>query len=179
MPATELCVIHPGALSASCWARLASHLPAGTPVKVLELETINAYWADDPTLTVDALADRLRGRLDPPRRARVLVGWGVGGVVADALAALAPPRRVVVLDGAAPGAPDAEPTEAELLRSFAMYVGARKRPHAAVVPERLTLEPRSLEAASRAPARCARTRRRRRSSAASRSTPPASCATTA
>ena len=45
MPSTELCVIHPGALSASCWARLASHLPAGTPVKVLELETINRFWA--------------------------------------------------------------------------------------------------------------------------------------
>ena len=50
MPATELCVIHPGALSASCWARLASHLPAGTPVKVLELETINRFWASDPEL---------------------------------------------------------------------------------------------------------------------------------
>ena len=93
MPATELCVIHPGALSASCWARLASHLPAGTPVKVLELETINRFWADDPTLTVDALADRLRGRLGATRAPRVLVGWGVGGVVADALAAPAAPRR--------------------------------------------------------------------------------------
>ena len=45
MPTTEVCVIHPGALSASSWARIASHLPAGTPVKVLELETINRYWA--------------------------------------------------------------------------------------------------------------------------------------
>jgi hypothetical protein len=52
----------------------------------------------------------------------VLVGWGVGGVVADALALGA--RRVVVLDGAAPGAP--EPDEAQRLRSFAMYLGARK-----------------------------------------------------
>jgi thioesterase domain-containing protein len=122
MPATELCVIHPGALSAACWARLASHLPAGTPVKVLELETINRFWADDESLTVEALADRLRGRLGTSRAPRVLVGWGVGGVVADALAV--PSRRVVVLDSAAPGAP--EPDEAQRLRSFVMYLGARK-----------------------------------------------------
>jgi thioesterase domain-containing protein len=138
MPATELCVIHPGALSASCWARLASHLPAGTPVKVLELETINRFWANDPTLTIEALADRLRGRLGSSRAPRVLVGWGVGGAVADALAA--PSRRVVILDGAAPGALNAEPTEAERLRSFAMYVGARKGRTLPVDPERLSLE---------------------------------------
>jgi len=136
MPATELCVIHPGALSASCWARLASHLPAGTPVKVLELETINRFWASDPSLTIDALAERLRGRLGASRAPRVLVGWGVGGAVADALAA--PARRVVVLDAPAPGALNAEPTEAQRLRSFAMYLGARKG--RSVVPGQLTLE---------------------------------------
>jgi thioesterase domain-containing protein len=138
MPATELCVIHPGALSASCWARLASHLPAGTPVKVLELETINRFWANDPSLTVEALAERLRGRLGSSRAPRVLVGWGVGGVVADALAA--PARRVVVLDGPAPGALNAEPTEAQRLRSFAMYAGARKGRTLQVDPARLSLE---------------------------------------
>jgi thioesterase domain-containing protein len=138
MPATELCVIHPGALSAACWARLASHLPAGTPVKVLELETINRFWANDPTLTVDALAERLRGRLGASRAPRVLVGWGVGGAVADALAA--PARRVVLLDAPAPGALAAEPTEAQRLRSFAMYVGARKGRPLPVDPERLSLE---------------------------------------
>jgi hypothetical protein len=122
MPPIEVCVIHPGALSASSWARLASHLPAGTPVKVLELETISGFWAGEPELTVDALAERLRPRLAIPRE-RVLVGWGVGGAVADALAA--PSRRVVVLDGLAPGATE-EPGEAELLRSFAMYAGARR-----------------------------------------------------
>ena len=136
MPATELCVIHPGALSASCWARLASHLPAGTPVKVLELETINRFWASDPSLTIEALAERLRGRLGASRAPRVLVGWGVGGAVADALAA--PARRVVVLDAPAPGALNAEPGEAQRLRSFAMYVGARKG--RTVVPAQLTLE---------------------------------------
>ena len=136
MPATELCVIHPGALSASCWARLASHLPAGTPVKVLELETINRFWASDPELTVDALAERLRGRLGASRAPRVLVGWGVGGVVADALAV--PARRVVLLDALAPGALHSEPGEADRLRSFAMYIGARKGLQ--VVPETLTLD---------------------------------------
>jgi thioesterase domain-containing protein len=143
MPSTELCVIHPGALSAACWARLASHLPAGTPVKVLELETINRYWAADPDLTVDALAERLRARLGPAR-ARVLVGWGVGGVVADALAArMAPARRVVVLDGLAPGALVSEPGEDRVLRSFAMYAGARRGRTLAVDPARLSegLEP--------------------------------------
>jgi thioesterase domain-containing protein len=118
MPATELCVIHPGALSASCWTRLASHLPSGTPVKVLELETINRYRADDPHLTVAELADRLRGRLGTSRTPRVLVGWGVGGAVADALAV--PSRRVVVLDGAAPGTPPPDPQ-----RAFAMLEAAK------------------------------------------------------
>src|SRR4051812_30281710 len=122
MPSTELCVIHPGGLSSACWARLASHLPAGTPVKVLELETTNRYWAAAPDLTIDELAHRLGGRLAVPRP-RVLVGWGVGGVVADALAA--PSRRVVVLDALAPGALAAEPDERSRLRSFAMYAGAR------------------------------------------------------
>src|SRR4051794_15780244 len=135
MPATELCVIHPGALSASCWARLASHLPAGTPVKVLELETVNRFWAADPSLTVAALAERLRGRLGATRAPRVLVGWGVGGAVADALAA--PARRVVLLDAPAPGLLAGEPDEQQRLRSFAMYVGARKG--LSVVAPELTL----------------------------------------
>jgi hypothetical protein len=122
VPPTEVCVIHPGALSASSWARLVSHLPAGTPVKVLELETISGFWAAEADLTVEGLAESLRPRLAIPRE-RVLVGWGVGGAVADALGA--PSRRVVVLDGLAPGAVP-EPGEAELLRSFAMYSGARR-----------------------------------------------------
>ena len=91
---------------------------------MLELDTITRFWGDDPGLTVEELADRLRGRLGASRAPRVLVGWGVGGVVADALAA--PARRVIVLDGAAPGALPAEPSEAQRLRSFAMYVGARR-----------------------------------------------------
>jgi thioesterase domain-containing protein len=134
MPSTEVCLIHPGALSASSWARLASHLPAGTPVKVVELETITRYWSADPDLTVEALADRLHARFAVPRE-RVLVGWGVGGVVADALAT--PSRRVVVLDGCAAGALPSEPGEAELLRSFAMYLGARRGVRLPVERERM------------------------------------------
>jgi thioesterase domain-containing protein len=135
MPSTELCVIHPGALSAACWARLASHLPSGTPVKVLELETISRY----PDLTADALAERLRARVAVPRP-RVLVGWGVGGVVADALAAQlpGPVRRLVVFEGLAPGALISEPDEPRLLRSLAMYAGARRGRTLTVDPARLS-----------------------------------------
>ena len=153
MPATELCVIHPGALSASSWARLASHLPAGTPVKVLELETINRYWAADPELTVEALADRLRAAARDPARARAR---GLGRRRRRRRRARrAPSRRVVVLDGLAPGALHAEPREAELLRSFAMYAGARRGRPLDVDPARLRdgLEPalaHILEAASAA-----------------------------
>lgn len=138
MPTTELCVIHPGGLSASCWARIAAHLPAGTPVRILELETINRYWSSDPAVTVGALAERLRARLGAGRTPRLVVGWGVGGAVADALGV--PARRVVVLDGAAPGAVDEPPDEPALLRSFAMYLGARRGLTLRIAPERPALE---------------------------------------
>jgi thioesterase domain-containing protein len=66
-------------------------------------------------------------------------------VVAEALAARMPqrPRRVVVLDSLAPGAREHEPGEADLLRSFAMYAGARRGRALAVDPARLRggLEP--------------------------------------
>jgi pimeloyl-ACP methyl ester carboxylesterase len=123
---TELCVIHPGSLSGLCWKRLAKHLPAGTSLRVLELEAINAYWEQETSLTVDVLADRLKLTLDP-RMDRVLCGWGVGGVVAAALATRVPQhtlRSVVVLDGPAPGME--RPGVPELLRSYAMLVGARR-----------------------------------------------------
>src|SRR4051812_29161129 len=97
---TELCVIHPGSLSSLCWRRLAKHLPAGVSLRVLELEAITAYWEQDTTLTVDMLAARLKLTLDP-RVDRVLCGWGVGGVVAAALARRARAHHVVILDGAA------------------------------------------------------------------------------
>lgn len=123
---TELCVIHPGELSPLCWPRLARHLPAGTRLRVLELEALNGYWEHDPNTTVDSLADRLRLTLDP-RQPRVLVGWGVGGVVAEALAArlARPPRHTILLDSAEPGLAD-KPTDADLVRSYAMLVSARR-----------------------------------------------------
>jgi thioesterase domain-containing protein len=155
VPSTELCVVHPGGLSASSWTRLASHLPAQVRVRVLALESINAYWADEPTLTVEALAERLRVELAGAGRERLLLGWGFGGVVAEALARrlAEPPRHVVVLDALAPGAD--EPDEARLLRSFAMYAGARRGRPLRVDPARLDegLEPalaHVLDAARRA-----------------------------
>ena len=93
MPSTELCVIHPGALSASCWARLASHLPAGTPVKVLELETINRVLGRTIRTSPSTRSPSGCEAGSARARARVLVGWGVGGVVADALAARLTARR--------------------------------------------------------------------------------------
>ena len=123
---TELCVIHPGELSPLCWPRIARHLPAGTRLRVLELEALNGYWEHDPTATVNGLADRLRVTLDP-RLDRVLVGWGVGGVVAEALAArvTVAPRRTVLLDAVSPSVAR-RPTDEELRRSYALLVGARR-----------------------------------------------------
>jgi thioesterase domain-containing protein len=122
-----------------CWKRIGRHLPAGTSLRVLELEAITAYWEHDTKLTVDTVADRLRLTLDP-KVPRVLAGWGVGGVVAAALAARMahPPRHVIVLDGLAPGF--GRPRREELLRSFAMLLGARRgRP--------LSIDPSKLEGA--------------------------------
>ena len=123
---TELCVIHPGELSPLSWPRIARHLPAGTRLRVLELEALNGYWEHDPAATVTGLADRLRVTLTPTLD-RVLVGWGVGGVVAEALAGrmAVPPRRTILLDTVAPGVAD-RPTDAELRRSYAMLVSARR-----------------------------------------------------
>jgi thioesterase domain-containing protein len=93
---------------------------------VLELEGINDYHWDAPDVTVEALAARLAAEL-PGHRNRVQIGWGIGGVVAHALAAqlAEPPLRVLILDAPAPGVAP-EPTEAELLRRFAMFLGARR-----------------------------------------------------
>ncbi|MBE2317780.1 hypothetical protein DVA67_017490 [Solirubrobacter sp. CPCC 204708] len=128
---TELCVIHPGELSPLSWPRIVRHLPAGTRLRVLELEALNGYWEHDPNATVNGLADRLRLTLDP-RTERVLMGWGVGGVIAEALAArlTVAPRRTVLLDTLAPRLAR-RPTDAALRRSYALLVCARRgRPHA-------------------------------------------------
>ena len=114
-------------------------------------------------------------------RDRVLVGWGVGGVVADALVGPVAARRRARRPR--PGRAAREPSEAELLRSFAMYAGARRGRAARDRPGAAARRPRARAGSHprrrRAPpARCARTRRSRPSSAATSSTPPASCATT-
>ena len=132
MPATELCVIHPGALSAACWARLASHLPAGHAGEGARARD------DQPLLGARPGPDGRRARRPaaraarPARAPRVLVGWGVGGVVADALArACRAARRVVVLDGARSRRAPASPTRRELLRSLRDVRRRPPRPRAA------------------------------------------------
>ena len=123
---TELCVIHPGELSPLSWPRIVRHLPEGTRLRVLELEALNGYWEHDPAATVTGLADRLRVTLDP-RIDRLLVGWGVGGVIAEALAArmAVRPRRTILLDSVAPYVSH-KPSDADLRRSYAMLVCARR-----------------------------------------------------
>ena len=125
---TELCIVHSGPLSVSVWGRLRAHLPLGTTMRVLDLETITPYWeagrsGEPGELTVAALARRLRPELDPRPR-RVLLGWGFGGLVAHALAGHA--DHVIVLDTTAPAAePDELPDEA-LLGDFAAYLAVRR-----------------------------------------------------
>ena len=123
---TELCVIHPGELSPLTWPRIVRHLPPGTRLRVLELEALNGYWEHDPGATVTGLADRLKLTLDP-RLDRVLVGWGVGGVIAEALSArlTVRPRRTVLLDSLAPRLAH-RPADEDLMRSYAMLVCARR-----------------------------------------------------
>jgi thioesterase domain-containing protein len=107
---SDLCIVHPGGLSAACWAGLRAYLP----LTLLQL----GRWDDD---SVDDLAQRLSGELDAVPR--VLLGWGFGGVVAHALAERLGGGHVVVLDGVAPGVELA--LEAPRLeRWFEMYLAA-------------------------------------------------------
>ena len=129
---------------------------------------------DQPLLGRRSRPHRRRARRAPAARGSAAraraccVGWGVGGVVADALAAPGRAARASSCStGSRPGALNAEPDEAQLLRSFAMYAGARRGRTLTVDPARLSegLEPASthiLERGDRAPARCARTPRPRR-----------------
>jgi thioesterase domain-containing protein len=134
---TELCVIHPGELSPLCWPQVVRHLPAGTRLRVLELEALNGYWEHDGGATVTGLADRLKLTLDP-RVDRVLVGWGVGGVIAEALAArlTVRPRRTILLDTLSP-VRASRPSDAQLRRSYAMLVGARRGRFGAIATDTL------------------------------------------
>jgi thioesterase domain-containing protein len=135
MTERELCIVHSGPLAASVWNRLRPHLPFGTSVRVLDLETITPYWEAGRTgepgeLTVAALVRRLHAELDA--RPRVLLGCGFGGLVAHALA-----RRgdhVVALDTTAPAAQPAELSDEALLAGFAAYLAARRGRSLHLVP---------------------------------------------
>jgi hypothetical protein len=123
----EACIVHAGPLPASVWGRLRAHLPLGTPMRLLDLDGLTPYWEAGRTgepggLTVAALADRLRGELDP--RPRLLLGGGFAGLVAHALAG--DDDHVVALDTTAPAAQPDELTDAALLPGFAAYLGARR-----------------------------------------------------
>ena len=139
-----------------------SHLPAGTPVRVQELETINAYWADDPKLTVDAIADRLHAALRPAAR-----GCSWAGASAASSPRRSPPARRSARGASScstrspRASATSEPAEAELLRSFAMYRGARRGRTLSVDPARLARRPRATRSRTSStrpspPAPCAR-----------------------
>jgi thioesterase domain-containing protein len=125
---TELAIVHSGPLPPSVWGRLRAHLPLGTSVRVLDLETITPYWdagrtGEPGALTLSALVRRLRAELDPRQR-RVLLGWGFGGLVAHALDGHA--DHVVALDTTAPAAEPAELPDEALLGEFAAYLAVRR-----------------------------------------------------
>src|SRR3954453_2051249 len=84
----ELCIVHAGPLPTSVWGRLRAYLPAGTSLRLLDLEALTPYWEAGRTgeageLTVAKLVQRLRPELDRRER-RVLLGWGFAGLVASA-----------------------------------------------------------------------------------------------
>jgi thioesterase domain-containing protein len=124
----ETCIVHAGPPPASVWGQLRAHLPFGTPVRVLDLDALTPFWeagrsGEAGELSVAGLARRLRAELDP-RGSRLLLGWGLAGLVAHAMARDG--DHVVALDTAAPAAQPAELTDETLLAGFAAYLGARR-----------------------------------------------------
>jgi thioesterase domain-containing protein len=124
----ETCIVHAGPPPASVWGQLRAHLPFGTPVRVLDLDALTPFWeagrsGEPGELSVAGLARRLRAELDP-RGPRLLLGWGLAGLVAHAMARDG--DHVVALDTAAPAAQTAELTDETLLAGFAAYLGARR-----------------------------------------------------
>jgi thioesterase domain-containing protein len=141
-------VVHPGALPASMYGRLAAALPQRVGVVVLDLQGVPAYvWAalsggevgDTSVVRIaDDLIDALLGtEVARPGIGYVLVGWSFGGVVAHQMThspRLRPtPRHLVLLDSisAADGyAVSVEDLREELVLDwFEMYLRA-KRPGA-------------------------------------------------
>ncbi|GAA5002061.1 hypothetical protein GCM10025734_38340 [Kitasatospora paranensis] len=134
-------LVHPGALAAGVHRALADALPDGVGLTVLDLSGLPEYGEAALTggraaTTVEALAERLA---DEHARLHdggpyTLAGWSFGGVVAQAMAELQPPRlrphRLVLLDSIAPTAEYQQPDDALepslLLGWFAMYLGAKR-----------------------------------------------------
>lgn len=144
----EVVVVHPGALPVGIYARLASALPEGVGLSVLDLQGVPAYaraalaGGEVGDTTVERIADDLAG---PLRRVLagsapdgdeeyVLVGWSFGGVVAHELVTtpvgVPTPRHLVLLDSisAADGyaATVEDLGEAVVLDWFEMYLGAKR-----------------------------------------------------
>ena len=129
MPPPSSASSTPARLSASCWARLASHLPAGTPVKVLELEAINRYWAHDPALTVDGARRPAARRGCGP--ARAACSWaGASAASSPTRSRTLRARRVVVLDGAR----SRRVRRADRGRAAALVRHVRRRPPRRALP---------------------------------------------
>ncbi|MER6127731.1 thioesterase domain-containing protein [Streptomyces sp. NPDC001795] len=141
-----VCVVHPGALAAQVYRGLADALPEGDGLTVLDLGAVPEYAEAALTggraaTTVEALAGRLLGAMEPVRGAYTLAGWSFGGVLAHALIHAMPasrrPERLVLLDSIAPVEEYKQPDDALepdlLLDWFTMYLGA-KRGRAIEVP---------------------------------------------
>ena len=135
-------VVHPGAVPTHTYERLAAQLRPSAALWVLNLERLPAYFQaalhpEAPATSVEEIADVLAGHLDvlrPWRTPWCLAGWSFGGVPAFALAGrLAPecrPTGLLLLDSIAPVPEytrlDGELADREVLRWFAMYLGARR-----------------------------------------------------
>ncbi|WBB78427.1 SDR family NAD(P)-dependent oxidoreductase [Micromonospora sp. WMMD882] len=140
--ADAVVLVHPGALPATVYTGLAAALAPAAALHVVNLEHVPEYFeaalrGGDPGTSIPALAQRVADELrrrDLTTGRWCLAGWSFGGVVALELAALlAPAERPVALltlDSIAPvpeyTALDGDLDDAEVLRWFAMYLGARK-----------------------------------------------------
>lgn len=135
--------MHPGVLPVSAYAALAAALPPSAELAVLELEQVPEYRdavlaGERVELTLTQIAARFSERLldHADGRPYTLLGWSFGGVIAYAVAELAPaharPAGLVLLDSIAPGPGDPGrafggtiPAQAAL-HWFAMYFGERR-----------------------------------------------------
>ncbi|MGC4893661.1 SDR family NAD(P)-dependent oxidoreductase [Micromonospora sp. DT31] len=140
--ARAVVLVHPGALPATVYADLAAALAPAAALHVVNLDQVPEYFeaalhGGTPVTSIPALAQRVADELR--RRALTsgrwcLAGWSFGGVVALELAGLLAARErpdaLLALDSIAPvpeyTALDGDLDDAEVLRWFAMYLGARR-----------------------------------------------------